>query len=180
MAVNTTRHSFLCNNKEWLSLRQLWNQWMRQADGDRIIYDRHTKEYEWEKCTLTFKLQIMFFERIPSRRVLSSYRSWKKWTRPSSGPHSHCFSRMDIYELGLSLIPKQMSQNEPPHDKTKKMTVRPAKTQINLGIRPVWSESSLCAQCIAKDPSFLHAYSEDWSESLLGAHSILLLLSWGG
>ena len=28
---------------------------------------------------------------------------------------------------------------EPPHDKTIKMTVRPAKTQISLGIRPVWS-----------------------------------------
>ena len=25
------------------------------------------------------------------------------------------------------------------------MTVRPAKTQISLDIRPVWSESSLCA-----------------------------------
>ena len=35
---------------------------------------------------------------------------------------------------------------EPPHDKTNKMTVRPAKTQISLGIRPVWSESSLCAR----------------------------------
>ena len=27
---------------------------------------------------------------------------------------------------------------EPPHDKTNKMNVRPAKTQISLGIRPVW------------------------------------------
>ena len=27
--------------------------------------------------------------------------------------------------------------NEPPHEKTNKMTVRPAKTQISLGIRPV-------------------------------------------
>ena len=26
---------------------------------------------------------------------------------------------------------------EPPHDKTNKMTVRPAKTQISLSIRPV-------------------------------------------
>ena len=26
---------------------------------------------------------------------------------------------------------------EPPHGKTNKMTVRPAKTQISLGIRPV-------------------------------------------
>ena len=52
--------------------------------------------------------------------------------------------------------------NEPWHDKTNKMSVRPAKTQISLGIRPVWSESSLSAQWIAKDPRFLHADSEDW------------------
>ena len=50
---------------------------------------------------------------------------------------------------------------EPRHDKTNKISVRPAKTQISLGIRPVWSESSLCAQWIAKDTSFLHADSED-------------------
>ena len=31
------------------------------------------------------------------------------------------------------------------------MSVRPAKTQISLGIRLVWSESSLCAQWVAKD-----------------------------
>ena len=41
------------------------------------------------------------------------------------------------------------------------MTVRPAKTQISLGICPVWSESSLCAHWLAKDLSFLHADSED-------------------
>ena len=41
------------------------------------------------------------------------------------------------------------------------MTVRPAKTQISLGIRPVWSESSLCVQWVAEDPIFLHADSED-------------------
>ena len=35
--------------------------------------------------------------------------------------------------------------SEPRHDKTNKMSVRPAKTQISLGIRPVWSESSLSA-----------------------------------
>ena len=39
--------------------------------------------------------------------------------------------------------------------------VRPAKTQISLDIRPVWSVSSLCAQWVAKDPSFFHADSED-------------------
>ena len=48
--------------------------------------------------------------------------------------------------------------------KPTKWGVRPAKTQINLGIRPVWSESSLCALWEAKDPSFFHADSEDWSD----------------
>ena len=45
--------------------------------------------------------------------------------------------------------------------KPTKWHVRPAKTQISLGIRPVWSESSLRAQWVAKNTSFLHADSED-------------------
>ena len=39
-----------------------------------------------------------------------------------------------------------ISQYEPWHDKTNKMSVRPAKTQISLGGCPGWSESSLGAQ----------------------------------
>ena len=64
---------------------------------------------------------------------------------------SHCLNFRD----------KNLCPNEPRHDKTNKVSVRPAKTQISLGIRPVWSESSLCAQWEAKDPRFLHADSED-------------------
>ena len=45
--------------------------------------------------------------------------------------------------------------NEPRHDKSNKMRVRQAKTQISLSIRQVLSESSLCAQWVAKDPFFL-------------------------
>ena len=61
----------------------------------------------------------------------------------------------------LTSLRKNGKVNEPHRDKTNKMSVRPAKTQISLGIRPVWSKSSLCAQWVAKDPSFLHANSED-------------------
>ena len=50
---------------------------------------------------------------------------------------------------GQYIIPKQNCRPvttslwyEPPRDK---MSVRPEKTQISLGIRPVWSESSLSA-----------------------------------
>ena len=78
---------------------------------------------------------------------------------------------------------------EPPHVKTNKMTVHPAKTSVSLGIHPVWSESSLCAQWVAKDPIFLHADSEDsdqtgWMPRLIWVFAwhtvILLVLSWGG
>ena len=41
------------------------------------------------------------------------------------------------------------------------MTVRPVKIQSSLGIPPVWSESLLCAQWVAKNPSFLHTDSKD-------------------
>ena len=71
-------------------------------------------------------------------------------------------------------------------DKSNNVTVRPAKTEISLGIRPVWSESSLCAQWIAKDLSFLHADSEDSDQTgqmprliwvFAGRTIILLVLS---
>ena len=38
-----------------------------------------------------------------------------------------------------------VSLYEPLHDKASSVSVRPAKTQISLGIRPVWSESLLSA-----------------------------------
>ena len=69
------------------------------------------------------------------------------------------------------------------------MTVRPEKTQISLGILPVWSESSQCAQLVAEDPVFLHADSEDSDQTgqmpkliwvFAGCTVILLVWSWGG
>ena len=36
---------------------------------------------------------------------------------------------------------------DPPHDKTDKMTVHPSKTQISLGIHPVWSVFAVCSMC---------------------------------
>ena len=56
------------------------------------------------------------------------------------------------------------------------------KTQISLGIRPVWSESSLSAWRKLGSLVTHEAHSEDsdqssWSESSLGAQSILLILT---
>ena len=63
--------------------------------------------------------------------------------------------------MGKSYQEELVNIYESAHDKISKWHVRRAKTQISLGIRPVWSESSLCAQWVAKDPNFLHADSEN-------------------
>ena len=41
----------------------------------------------------------------------------------------------------------------------------PSEDSEHLGIRPAWSESSLCAQWVAKDPSFLNADSENCDQT---------------
>ena len=72
--------------------------------------------------------------------------------------------------------------------KPRKWHVRPAKTQICLRSRAVWSESWLCALGISKDLRLLHADWEDWSDwvdaqadlSSLDAWVILLVLSYCG
>ena len=69
-----------------------------------------------------------------------------------------------LFAYGIKQVFSWCGSDDPPHDKTNKMTVRPAKTQISLCICPVWSESSVCAQWVSKDPSFLHADSKDWSD----------------
>ena len=73
--------------------------------------------------------------------------------------------------------------------KPTKWHVVPAKTQISLGIRSVWSESLLCTHWVAMVLSFLHEDSGDWSDwadaqprliwVFAGRTVILLVLSWG-
>ena len=78
---------------------------------------------------------------------------------------------------------------EPPHDKTNKMTVRLAKTQISLGIRPVWSESSLSAWRKPGPLATHWAHSEDSKQTgrmprliwvFAGRTVTLFVLTWGG
>ena len=45
--------------------------------------------------------------------------------------------------------------------KPTKWHVHSTRPQISLGIRPIWSESPLCVQWVAKDTWFLHADSKD-------------------
>ena len=70
---------------------------------------------------------------------------------------------LSFYVLSDRNMLQRQSSIEMSHLMTKptKWSVRPAKTQISLSIRPVWSESSICAHWVAKYPSFLDADSED-------------------
>ena len=78
--------------------------------------------------------------------------------------------------LAFSLSRKVCNVSRPV-TKPIKWHVRPAKTQISLGIRPVWSESSLCAQWVAKDPSFLHADSE-YSDQTWWMPRLIWVFAW--
>ena len=87
---------------------------------------------------------------------------------------------------GLMILQQWFRWHEPRHDKPNKMCVPQAKTQISLGICPVWSESSLCTLWVAKDSMFLHANSENSDQTgrmpmliwvFAGRTLILLVLS---
>ena len=62
--------------------------------------------------------------------------------------------------------------------------LRPAKNQISLCIRPVWSQSSMCDQRVAKDLSFLHADSNVSDQTgrmsrliwVFAGHTLILLV----
>ena len=65
---------------------------------------------------------------------------------------------------------------EPWHDKTNKMSVRPVKTQISLGIRPVWSEPLLSAWRKLGSLATHWAHSEDSDQT--GRLPRLICLRW--
>ena len=120
--------------------------------------------------SLSFCLNTLILTFIPLRSLLSD-----------PGPF---ISAKDPFFLS-SLLKEQMS-----HDMTKPtMWLRPAKTQISLGIRPVWSESSLSAWRNVGSLATHWVHSEDSDQTgqmprliwvFAGRTLILLVLSWCG
>ena len=94
---------------------------------------------------------------------------------------------LDIYGLSLWLTVHAHSSRLV--TKPTKWPVRPAKTQISLGICPVWSESSLSAWRKLGSLATHLAHSEDSDQTgrmprliwVFAGHTVILLvLSWGG
>ena len=63
------------------------------------------------------------------------------------------FRRNLLRSIKLAHLSKHMT-------KPTKWNDSSVKSKISLGIHLVWSESLLCTQWVAKDPSFLHADSQ--------------------
>ena len=88
----------------------------------------------------------------------------------------------------IILVVFMCKTDEPWHDKTNRMSVHTAKTQISLGVHPVWSEYSLSAWRNLGSLAIHWAHSKDWSDwadaqadlSLCWAHthSVGFVMSW--
>ena len=138
----------------------------------------HKQYFKIHVIVTWFEVLLYPFD-VRARRHIRSF-PWDKIKYPR---WSYCCNDIHVFIAFLPVLSdcaKNEKTNEPWHDKTNKMSVRPVKTQISLGIRPVWSESSLCAQWVAKDSRFLHADSEDWSDWADGCTAILMVLSCRG
>ena len=133
--------------------------------------------------SLTF--QILMYQR----------KTWKQIRYKPYRTHSNIHVNTYMKEKASSNYVPTISlymfnlTNELRHDKTNKMAVRPAKTQISLGIRPVWSAPSLSAWRKIGSLAIYWAHSEDsdqtvWMPRLIwvfaGRTLTLLVLSCGG
>ena len=85
-----------------------------------------------------------------------------------AGPRGRCW-KPEPERWGFQLLPRgpaniNVSENEPRHDKTNNVAVRPAKTQISLGICPVWSVFAVRMKrpCVLSYP--LSAQRRLWSD----------------
>ena len=96
-----------------------------------------------DDCACVFEEWIYGGQKVPKSHVLTQlmiklkdFLNWQiSWTQIRQHNHGCLFPQS-----------KHLSN----------CRTKPTSTQISLGIRPIWSESSLSAQWVAKDPRFLH------------------------
>ena len=95
-----------------------------------------------------------------TRRLCSSFKGW--------GVKTQIWQQLILTQFGFPATNLQYFANNCLSrlvTKPTKWHVRPAKTQISLGIRPGWSPPSLCAQWVAKDPSGQRKLWSDWADA---------------
>ena len=124
-----------------------------------LIWIHLSKEYKTLKHAVIQQLPV-------EKKILNiSFVAEKQHTYVCAHMHKnkHVNARAkESTEKSFIIISSLVSNtHKTPHVKTNKMTVRPAKTQISLGIRPFWSESSLSAWRNLGSLATHWAHSED-------------------
>ena len=133
--------------------RSLWSDWAdAQADlswlgAQSFCWFCHEVAQLWKLTSLPYHLSILRFLFLLDPIVISKKFYIRKKNQFLDSLHSLS---------GWGWCPTHLSLRS---SKPTKWPVCPAKTLISLGICPVWSESSLCAQWVAQYTRFLHADS---------------------
>ena len=131
-----------------------------------------TKPTKWHVCPVKTQISLGIHP-IWSESSLSSWRGSFLYNDVNGR------SRFDCYYCSLM---------SPLMTKPTKWHVCPVKTQISLGIRPIWSESSLSAwrKLGSLATHWVHSKDSDQTGQMprliwvcTGRHPILLVLSWG-
>ena len=115
-------------------------------------------------------------------KFVETFSPWQSSSKPQLAIVTIYFDRVTLWysslhiHVGGIVATQRMEIGHMCHltSKSTKWHMPPAKTQISLGIRPVWSESSLSTWRNVGSLATHGAHSEDcpgWSESLLGAQS---------
>ena len=142
MEFNQILHYTFILGKRWIGLllvsfSQIFNRitthdWCQNFDSAQYLENKSTEFDQILHVHLTWEDVGWDYYTFVFCKFLTEFGTWLI---------SEFRFRSISWELQDAFWPKFEQQ----HDKTNKVTVRPAKTQISLGIRPVWSESSLCA-----------------------------------
>ena len=143
---------------------------------------RREKSYHITGCYLSHfdmassQMAIFIFLEMPYTHLNIRHGYQGRFLWSSRGPHRVCHSNTKIQSANQ--LKHNMSQST---TKTNKMTCAPSKDSDQS------DQSSLCAQWVAKDPLGFFMWTAKtlirlgrwpgWSESLLSAQVILLILS---
>ena len=110
------------------------------------------QSYQSLRCALNGWLKTQaFFMR--TAKTLIRLGGCPGWSESSLGAHSFCWfchvaaqmvsilsdNKVSFPDNDRFMVRLWQIGFEPPRDKTNKVNVRPAKTQISLGIQPIWS-----------------------------------------
>ena len=112
----------------------------------RSGFDPHVRQHSF----MEIGHEIISMDILSHPLIQEEYPKWpKKCWRAVKHQHNNNEANTSLQHLSRLMT------------KPTKWSVHPGKTQISLDICPVWSESSLCAQCVAKVPIFLHFDIDD-------------------